>query len=129
MNWFLPAIHLCCFQLIRSCPILVPQQYPPVPAHRNVMEGDDAHKVSIFLVSNKSRNWWLAGGQKQKPGCQKRGQPRETKALLLCTDFLRSPIKCTGLGRSLCLSYYTIRVPTQLCVDYAVPLMLAEPII
>jgi len=47
----------------------VPQQYPPVPAHRNAVEEDNAHKVSMFLVSNRGGIWRVAGGQKQEPGC------------------------------------------------------------
>lgn len=67
MNRFLPAASLC-IQLCGSCSVPVLQQYPPVPAHRNVTEEDNALRVSVLLVSNSREIWRLAGGQKQQPG-------------------------------------------------------------
>lgn len=69
----------------------------PLCLPTGIMEEDDAHKVSIFLVSNRGGIWRLAGEQKPRK-CR---QPRQNAALLLHTHFPRPAIEGTGL----CLSY------------------------
>lgn len=72
---------------------------------------------------------WLENTNRSQGAQEVPAIKANSKALLLCARSLRSAIKWTCLGRRLCLTYYTIQVPTQLCAAYAMPMMPVEPII